>query len=114
HRRSGRPRQPRQELIALYRDAYPEITFLTHEDVKPEHYYATYSLGLFFDDKDNIYRTNSLATLNPTSSYRALSVALARTAGRRDFPVLNQDPPRTALARQPAPARAEPSDGAVR
>jgi hypothetical protein len=63
---------------------------------------------------NEIYGTNSLATLNPTSSYRALSVALARTAGRRDFPVLNQDPPRTALAWQPAPARAEPSDGAVR
>jgi autotransporter strand-loop-strand O-heptosyltransferase len=45
-----------EKLIALYRDAYPEITFLTHEEVKPERYYATYSLGLFFDDKDNIFQ----------------------------------------------------------
>jgi autotransporter strand-loop-strand O-heptosyltransferase len=45
-----------KKLIALYRDAYPEITFLTHEEVKPERYYATYSLGLFFDDKDHIFQ----------------------------------------------------------
>jgi autotransporter strand-loop-strand O-heptosyltransferase len=45
-----------EKLIALYRDAYPEITFVTHEEVKPEHYYATYSLGLFFDDKDHIFQ----------------------------------------------------------
>jgi autotransporter strand-loop-strand O-heptosyltransferase len=44
------------KLIALYRDMYPQITFLTHEEVKPERYYATYSLGLFFDDKDNIFQ----------------------------------------------------------
>jgi autotransporter strand-loop-strand O-heptosyltransferase len=40
------------KLIPLFRDAYPDITFLTHEEVKPERYYATYSMGLFFDDKD--------------------------------------------------------------
>jgi autotransporter strand-loop-strand O-heptosyltransferase len=45
-----------EKLITLYRDAYPDITFLTHEEVKPERYYATYSLGLFFDDKDNIFQ----------------------------------------------------------
>jgi autotransporter strand-loop-strand O-heptosyltransferase len=44
------------KLIALYRDVYPDITFLTHEEVKPERYYATYSLGLFFDDRDNIFQ----------------------------------------------------------
>jgi autotransporter strand-loop-strand O-heptosyltransferase len=44
------------KMIALFRDAYPDITFLTHEGVKPERYYATYSLGLFFDDKDNIFQ----------------------------------------------------------
>ena len=41
-----------EKLIALFRDAYPDITFLPHEQIKPESYYATYSLGLFFDDKD--------------------------------------------------------------
>jgi autotransporter strand-loop-strand O-heptosyltransferase len=41
-----------EKLIPLFRDAYPDITFLPHEEVKPERYYATYSMGLFFDDKD--------------------------------------------------------------
>jgi len=40
------------KLIPLFRDSYPAITFVNHEGVKPETYYATYSLGLFFDDKD--------------------------------------------------------------
>jgi autotransporter strand-loop-strand O-heptosyltransferase len=39
-------------LIALLRSAHPDITFATHEEVKPERCYATYSLGLFFDDSD--------------------------------------------------------------
>ena len=41
-----------EKLIPLFRDAYPDITFLPHEEIKPERYYATYSMGLFFDDKD--------------------------------------------------------------
>jgi autotransporter strand-loop-strand O-heptosyltransferase len=44
------------KLIALFRDAYPGITFVTHDEVKPERYYATYSLGLFFDDKENVFQ----------------------------------------------------------
>jgi autotransporter strand-loop-strand O-heptosyltransferase len=44
------------KLIALLRDGYPRITFLTHDEVKPERYYATYSMGLFFDDKDNVFQ----------------------------------------------------------
>ena len=44
------------KLIALLRDSYPKITFLTHDEVKPERYYATYSMGLFFDDKDNVFQ----------------------------------------------------------
>ncbi len=44
------------KLIPLFRDAYPDITFLTHDEVKPERYYATYSLGLFFDDKDFVHQ----------------------------------------------------------
>jgi autotransporter strand-loop-strand O-heptosyltransferase len=39
-------------LIPLFRDAYPEIDFVIHDEVKPEEFYATYSIGLFFDDKD--------------------------------------------------------------
>jgi autotransporter strand-loop-strand O-heptosyltransferase len=45
-----------EKLIPLFRDAYPEITFVTHEEVKPERYYATYSMGLFFDDKDFMFQ----------------------------------------------------------
>jgi autotransporter strand-loop-strand O-heptosyltransferase len=44
------------KLISLLRDVYPQITFLTHDEVKPERYYATYSMGLFFDDKDNVFQ----------------------------------------------------------
>jgi autotransporter strand-loop-strand O-heptosyltransferase len=75
------------KMIALFRDAYPEITFLTHEEVKPERYYATYSLGLFFDDKDNIFQP---------CDFR--HVGLHRTAGY----ILGVDPaeapPRLALS----------------
>jgi autotransporter strand-loop-strand O-heptosyltransferase len=42
-------------LIELFRRAYPDIEFLTHEEVKPERYDATYSIGLFFDDKDFVF-----------------------------------------------------------
>jgi autotransporter strand-loop-strand O-heptosyltransferase len=45
-----------EKLIAIFRDAYPQINFLTHDEVKPERYYATYSIGLFFDDKDFIHQ----------------------------------------------------------
>lgn len=57
-------------LIALFRDAYPDIEFVTHEEVKPERYYATYSIGLFFDDRDCVYQ--------PTDFRH---VGLHRTAG---------------------------------
>ncbi len=39
-----------ERLIPLFRDAYPGIEFVTHGQVEPERYYATYTLGLFFDD----------------------------------------------------------------
>ena len=45
-----------EKLIALFRGAYPDITFLPHEEVQPERYYATYSVGLFFDDKDFVFQ----------------------------------------------------------
>ena len=37
-------------LIPLFRDAHPDIAFCTHEEVDPAAFYATYCLGLFFDD----------------------------------------------------------------
>ena len=35
-------------MIPLFREAYPEIDFLTHEQVDPKRYYATYNIGLLF------------------------------------------------------------------
>jgi autotransporter strand-loop-strand O-heptosyltransferase len=45
-----------EKLIPLFRDAYPHITFVPHEEIKPERFYATYSMGLFFDDKDFVFQ----------------------------------------------------------
>ena len=85
-----------ERLIPLFRDAYPDITFLTHEEIKPERYYATYSMGLFFDDKDCVHQP---------CDFR--HVGLHRTAGY----ILGVDPtevaPRIALADDSAPL-AEP------
>jgi autotransporter strand-loop-strand O-heptosyltransferase len=44
------------KLVPLFREAYPDIAFLTHEEIKPDRYYATYSVGLFFDDKDFVHQ----------------------------------------------------------
>ena len=83
-------------LIPLFRDIYPEINFLTHEEITPENYYATYSIGLFFDDRDG---------LNQPCDFRL--VGLHRTAGY----ILGVDPtevpPRIALADDSRPI-AEP------
>jgi autotransporter strand-loop-strand O-heptosyltransferase len=61
-------------LIPLLRDAYPTIRFVTHEELAAEKLsersYATYCLGLFFDDKDNVFQ--------PTDFRH---VGLHRTAG---------------------------------
>jgi autotransporter strand-loop-strand O-heptosyltransferase len=76
-----------EKLIPLFRDAYPDITFLPHEEIKPGRYYATYSMGLFFDDKDCVHQP---------CDFR--HVGLHRTAGY----ILGVDPtevpPRIALA----------------
>jgi len=45
-----------EKLIPLFKDAYPHISFVSHEEVKVEKFYATYSMGLFFDDKDGIFQ----------------------------------------------------------
>jgi autotransporter strand-loop-strand O-heptosyltransferase len=43
-------------IIPLLREQYPEIRFVTHEEMVEQaladEFYATYSMGLFFDDKD--------------------------------------------------------------
>jgi autotransporter strand-loop-strand O-heptosyltransferase len=66
-----------EKLIPLFRNAYPDIEFATHEEIKPERYYATYSMGLFFDDKDCVHQP---------CDFR--HVGLHRTAGY----ILNVDP----------------------
>lgn len=43
-------------LIPLFRDAYPDVTFCAHEEVDVAKFYATYSMGLFFDDNENIFQ----------------------------------------------------------
>jgi autotransporter strand-loop-strand O-heptosyltransferase len=70
-----------EKLIPLFRDAYPDITFLPHEEIKPERYYTTYSIGLFFDDKDCVHQP---------CDFR--HVGLHRTAGY----ILGVDPTETA------------------
>jgi autotransporter strand-loop-strand O-heptosyltransferase len=39
-----------ERLIPLFRDAYPDVTFVTHEQVDATRFYASYNIGLFFDD----------------------------------------------------------------
>jgi autotransporter strand-loop-strand O-heptosyltransferase len=79
-------------LIPLFRDTYPDITFISHEDVRADKYYASYCIGLFFDDVDCIWQ--------PTD-FRM--VGLHRTAGY----ILGVDPteesPRIALPDESRP-----------
>ena len=83
-------------LVPLFRDAYPDIEFVTHDEVRTEKFYATYSIGLFFDDAECIWQP---------CDFR--HVGLHRTAGY----ILGVDPeevpPRIALADDTRPI-AEP------
>jgi len=45
-----------EPLIPLFRAAYPDIAFVSHEQLQVERYYATYSVALFFDDADFVYQ----------------------------------------------------------
>ena len=75
-----------EKLIPLFKPVYPNITFVTHEDVKAEKYYATYSIGLFFDDKDFIFQP---------CDFRF--VGLHRTAGYILGVDPTEEPPKLAL-----------------
>lgn len=83
-------------LIPLFRDAYPDITFVTHEEVRAEQFYASYCIGLFFDDAEHVWQP---------CDFR--HVGLHRTAGY----ILGVDPeevsPRLAFA-DDGPPLAEP------
>ncbi|HLY43989.1 MAG TPA: autotransporter strand-loop-strand O-heptosyltransferase [Stellaceae bacterium] len=85
-----------ERLIPLFRASHPGIEFVTHEAVDPERYYATYSIGLFFDDKDRIFQP---------CDFR--QVGLHRTAGYILGVDPTEAPPRIALADDTRPV-AEP------
>jgi autotransporter strand-loop-strand O-heptosyltransferase len=58
-------------LAPLFKGAYPHIEFITHEEVKPEKFYATYCVGLFFDDEDRVWQPCDfrLVGLHRTAGY---------------------------------------------
>ncbi|MCI4677155.1 autotransporter strand-loop-strand O-heptosyltransferase [Rhodoblastus acidophilus] len=45
-----------ERLIPLFAGAYPEIQFIDVKASRPEYYYATYRVGLFFDDVERIHQ----------------------------------------------------------
>lgn len=77
-------------IIPILRDAYPDIRFVTHDDVRNQHladsFYATYSLGLFFDDTEAVWQP---------CDFR--HVGLHRTAGYILGVDPVEEPPRLAL-----------------
>jgi autotransporter strand-loop-strand O-heptosyltransferase len=87
-------------IVPLLREAYPAIRFCTHEEAVEqrlaESAYATYCLGLFFDDLDNIFQ--------PTDFRH---VGLHRTAGYILGVDPAEEPPRLALTDDSRPM-AEP------
>jgi autotransporter strand-loop-strand O-heptosyltransferase len=60
-----------ERLIPLFGDAYPDITFVPHEAVRPDDYYATYYVGLFFDDESGVWQPSDfrLVGLHRTAGY---------------------------------------------
>jgi autotransporter strand-loop-strand O-heptosyltransferase len=81
----------------LLRPSYPDIAFLAHDEVEPDKYYATYSLGLFFDDQDNNWQP---------CDFR--QVGLHRTAGYILGVDPEETPPRIAVPEDDARPLAEP------
>jgi autotransporter strand-loop-strand O-heptosyltransferase len=84
-------------IIPLLRPSYPDIAFLAHDEVEPDKYYATYSLGLFFDDQDNNWQP---------CDFR--QVGLHRTAGYILGVDPEETPPRIAVPEDDARPLAEP------
>jgi len=81
-----------EKLIPLFKDAYPEIEFVTEHEVKPERYYASYRMGLFFDDKDCVHQP---------ADFRF--VGLHRTAGYILGVDPTETPPKIAVADESRP-----------
>jgi len=63
------------EVIPLLKDAYPALEFVTHDEAVrtkiAERVYATYNLGLFFDDAQNIHQPTDFrhVGLHRTAAY---------------------------------------------
>ena len=78
-------------IIPLLRDAYPDIRFVTHEALTAENLaetvYATYCMGLFFDDAANIWQPTDFRQvgLHRTAAY-ILGVDPAEEAPRLALP----------------------------
>ena len=83
-----------ERLIPLFRSNYPDIEFVAPERVDPERYYATYRIGLFFDDKDCVHQP---------CDFR--HVGLHRTAGYILGVDPAEEPPRIALLDNSRPLR---------
>ncbi|MDR3537263.1 MAG: autotransporter strand-loop-strand O-heptosyltransferase [Acetobacteraceae bacterium] len=83
-------------LIPLLRDAYPDIRFVTHDEVADRQIaqaaYATYYLGLFFDDADCVHQPTDFRQvgLHRTAGY-ILGVDPAEAAPR--LGVADEGPP---------------------
>jgi autotransporter strand-loop-strand O-heptosyltransferase len=58
-------------LIPLFAGAYPEIAFVTPEEVDPKRFYATYNLGVFFGDTEFVRQPCDprLVGLHRTAAY---------------------------------------------
>jgi autotransporter strand-loop-strand O-heptosyltransferase len=79
-------------IIPLFRDAYPHIDFVTHEEVQAERFYASYCIGLFFDDAEHIWQPCDFRQvgLHRTAGY-ILGVDPEEVAPRIVFP--DEGPP---------------------
>jgi len=60
-----------ERLIPLFQDAYPDISFLGHEAVNSDDFYATYRIGLYFDDDTCVHQPCDfrLVGLHRTAGY---------------------------------------------
>ncbi len=60
-----------EKTIPLFRAAYPDISFVPHEGVQADKFYATYRIGLFFDDDATIFQPCDfrLVGLHRTAGY---------------------------------------------
>jgi autotransporter strand-loop-strand O-heptosyltransferase len=83
-------------LIPLFRDAYPEIEFIPHGEVRPERYYASYNVCIFYGDDRGVHQP---------CDYRLVGLQAAASHILGFDP--DQTPPRLVVPNAPRPV-AEP------